>query len=137
VERESRVTIAKAGSMTIDCAGMTEVFKQSIPTARGKASSRRQRHCVLPIAPAWFATIRERSVPIPARQRGDIVIIDNPGSHKGRAVRGAIRAAGQAVLPAGLEPRPQSDRPGLGQAQNIADGGAICYSDDETGHDAR
>ena len=31
---------------------------------------------------------------VPALKAGDIVIIDNLGSHKGRAVRQAIRAAG-------------------------------------------
>ena len=36
----------------------------------------------------------------PALEPGDIVIMDNLGSHRGKAVRAAIRAVGQAPLPA-------------------------------------
>lgn len=35
---------------------------------------------------------------VPALKPGDIVIIDNLGSHKGKAVRAAIRAAGAKLL---------------------------------------
>ena len=35
---------------------------------------------------------------VPTLQPGDIVIMDNLGSHKGRAVRAAIRAAGAHLL---------------------------------------
>jgi transposase len=35
---------------------------------------------------------------IPTLRRGDIVILDNLGSHKGQAVRKAIRAAGARLL---------------------------------------
>lgn len=35
---------------------------------------------------------------VPALSPGDIVIMDNLGSHKGRAVRGAIRAAGARLF---------------------------------------
>src|SRR5215470_1360345 len=45
----------------------------------------------------------------PALSPGDIVIMDNLGSHKGHAVRAAIRAAGPALLLAALLARPQSD----------------------------
>jgi hypothetical protein len=58
---------------------------------------------------------------VPALKPGDIVIIDNLGSHKGKTVRRAIRAAGaKAVLPAALQPRSQSDRAGFRQAQDLA-----------------
>jgi transposase len=36
---------------------------------------------------------------VPILQPGDIVIMDNLGSHKGKAVRRAIRAAGARLLP--------------------------------------
>ena len=52
---------------------------------------------------------------------GDIVVIDNLGSHKGKAVRRSYPSRRrQAVLPAALQPRPQSDRAGLRQAQDPA-----------------
>ena len=35
---------------------------------------------------------------VPARKPGDIVIVDNLGSHKGKAVRAAIRAAGAKLF---------------------------------------
>jgi len=35
---------------------------------------------------------------VPTLKQGDIVIFDNLGSHKGKAVRRAIRAAGRSVL---------------------------------------
>jgi len=42
---------------------------------------------------------------IPTLKPGDIVIIDNLGSHKGKAVRRAIRAAGAKLfLPSALQP---------------------------------
>jgi hypothetical protein len=50
-----------------------------------------------------------------------IVIIDNLGSHNGKAVRRAIRARRrQAVLLAALQSRPQPNRAGLCKAQNPA-----------------
>jgi transposase len=38
------------------------------------------------------------SVLIPTLAPGDVVILDNLGSHKGQAVRSAIRAAGAKIL---------------------------------------
>lgn len=38
------------------------------------------------------------SILVPTLRPGDIVIMDNLGSHKGRAVRNAIRAAGARLL---------------------------------------
>ena len=35
---------------------------------------------------------------VPTLKRGDIVVLDNLGSHKGKAVRRAIRAAGARLL---------------------------------------
>ena len=48
---------------------------------------------------------------VPTLSPGDIVIMDNLGSHKGQAVRRLIGCQRQAVLP--LFARPQSDRAGL------------------------
>jgi len=64
---------------------------------------------------------------VPTLTAGDIVIMDNLGSHnnlgshKRETIRRLIRAAGrQAVLPAALLTRPQPDRAGLRQAQDPA-----------------
>ena len=57
----------------------------------------------------------------PTLKPGDVVILDNLGSHKGKAVRQAIRAVGARLvfLPKILA-RPQSDRAGLRQVQDFA-----------------
>jgi transposase len=39
-----------------------------------------------------------RQVLVPTLKPGEIVIMDNLGSHRGKAVRGAIRAAGAKLL---------------------------------------
>jgi transposase len=39
-----------------------------------------------------------REALVPTLTRGDVVILDNLGSHKGKAVRAAIRAAGARLL---------------------------------------
>ena len=59
---------------------------------------------------------------VPTLKPGDIVIMDNLGSHKGKAVRRAIHPWRwcQTLLPAALQPRPQSDRTGFCKAQNLA-----------------
>src|ERR1700676_1629515 len=55
---------------------------------------------------------------VPALAQGDIVVMDNLGSHKGKAIRRAIRAAGgEAILPAALQSRSQPDRAGVRQAE--------------------
>jgi putative transposase len=61
---------------------------------------------------------------VPTLQPGDIVIMDNLGSHKGKAVRRAIRAAGARLfyLPKILN-RPEPDRTVLRQAQALASQG--------------
>ena len=38
------------------------------------------------------------AVLVPTLKPGDIVIMDNPGSHKGKAVRSAIRSAGAHLI---------------------------------------
>ena len=50
-----------------------------------------------PINGASFRTYVEQ-VLVPVLSRGDIVVMDNLGSHKGRAVRAAIRAAGAKLF---------------------------------------
>ena len=61
---------------------------------------------------------------VPTLAPGDVVVMDNLGSHKGKAVRGAIRSAGAKLLflpkysPTTI--RPQPDRAGLRQAQDLA-----------------
>ena len=50
-----------------------------------------------------------RRVLVPTLEPGDIVILDNLGSHKGKAVRRSDpQRRRQALLPAALQPRPQS-----------------------------
>ena len=42
---------------------------------------------------------------VPTLNRGDIVIMDNPGSHKTEAVRAAVRGAGRpSSVPSALQP---------------------------------
>src|SRR5690348_3265562 len=58
---------------------------------------------------------------VPTLSPGDVVVMDNLGSHKSQAVRRLIRARRrQAVLPAPLLARSQPDRTGLRQAQDPA-----------------
>ena len=58
---------------------------------------------------------------VPELKPGDTVIMDNLGSHKGPAVRTADRGRRRAAaLPAALQPRLQSDRERLRQAQGPA-----------------
>jgi hypothetical protein len=52
---------------------------------------------------------------IPTLKPGGTVVMDNLGSHKGRAVRAALR---QALLPPALQSRSQLHRTGLRQAQD-------------------
>lgn len=58
---------------------------------------------------------------IPTLSPGDVVILDNLGSHKGQAVRRAVRAVGAKLLflPP-LQSRPEPDRTGFRQAQDHA-----------------
>ena len=57
---------------------------------------------------------------VPVLKPGDIVVMDNLGSHKAAALRRMIRAAGAtALVPAALLTRPQSDRAGLRQDQAL------------------
>ena len=53
----------------------------------------------------------------PTLSPGDVVVLDNLGSHKGKAARAAVRARRAPHLPAALQPRPEPDRAGLRQAQ--------------------
>jgi transposase len=55
--------------------------------------------CVIdgPINGASFRAYVEQ-VLVPTLNRGDVVVMDNLGSHKGRAVRAAIRAAGAKLF---------------------------------------
>jgi hypothetical protein len=70
-----------------------------------------------PIDGESFQTYVEK-VLIPTLRPGDIVIMDNLGSHKGKAVRRLVRR--QADLPAEIFARPESHRTGLCQAQASA-----------------
>jgi transposase len=62
-------------------------------------SDRIEAPCVIdgPINGQSFLAYVEQIL-VPALRPGDIVIIDNLGSHKGRAVRRAIRAAGAKLF---------------------------------------
>ena len=56
---------------------------------------------------------------VPTLSAGDIVIMDNLSSHKVAGVHEAIEAVGaNTALPAALQPRSQSHRTGLRQAQS-------------------
>lgn len=50
-----------------------------------------------PINGVWFQTYVDE-VLVPALRQGDIVVMDNLGSHKGAGVRHAIEAAGATLL---------------------------------------
>jgi hypothetical protein len=57
---------------------------------------------------------------VPTLKPGDIVIMDNLGSHRGNAIHPAIRRRGARLLflpPYILQPRPQPHRAGVRQAQ--------------------
>jgi hypothetical protein len=61
--------------------------------------------------------IYDEKVLVPTLRPGDIVIMDNLGSHKAKAVRQLIRAAGaKALLPAEMLAGTEPDRTGLRQA---------------------
>ena len=73
-----------------------------------------------PINGVWFQAYVEQ-VLVPTLAPGDIVVMDNLGSHKGAGVRKAIEAAGATLaLPAALQPGLQPDREGLLQAESPA-----------------
>ena len=58
---------------------------------------------------------------VPTLKPGDVVILDNLGSHKGKAVRRAIRDVGaRLVFLPKYYPRPQHNRAGLRQVQSHA-----------------
>ena len=66
------------------------------------------------------ASTSTRSSSRPCGQ-GDIVVMDNLGSHKSKAVRRAIRAAGaRLLLPAQILARPEPHRAALLKAQALA-----------------
>jgi transposase len=50
-----------------------------------------------PINGAWFKAWIEKAL-IPTLAPGDVVVLDNLGSHKGKAVRKALRKAGAHLL---------------------------------------
>jgi transposase len=50
-----------------------------------------------PINGEWFLAYVEQ-VLVPTLRRGDVVVMDNLGSHKGKAVRRAIRRAGAHLI---------------------------------------
>jgi len=65
----------------------------------GAAAHRLDAPCVIdgPINGASFRAYVEQ-VLVPTLNPGDVVVMDNLGSHKGRAVRSAIRAAGAKLF---------------------------------------
>jgi DDE superfamily endonuclease len=62
-------------------------------------------------------TLYVEKVLAPTLTKGEVVILDNLGSHKGKPARNAIRARGSASALPALQPRPQSDRASLRQTQ--------------------
>jgi hypothetical protein len=79
-----------------------------------------------PINGASFLAYVEQ-VLVPTLRRGDIVVIDNLGSHKGKAVRSRSRGRCQARVPAALLARSQSHRAGVRQAQGRSAQGASTH----------
>ena len=75
--------------------------------------------CVIdgPINGASFRAYVEQAL-VPVLAPGDIVVMDNLRSHKGHAVRRYPRRQSQALFPARLLARSQSDRTGLRQNEN-------------------
>ena len=73
-----------------------------------------------PINGASFLAYVEQQL-IRTLKPGDIVVMDNLGSHKSKAVRDAIKTARrrQALVLAALQPRPQSHRTGIRQDQAL------------------
>jgi len=63
-------------------------------------------------------SLTSRKVLVPTLRQGDIVIMDNLGSHKANAVRRAIRAAAPALLPAEILTRSEPDRAVLRPSSN-------------------
>jgi transposase len=57
---------------------------------------------------------------VPTLKPGDVVILDNLGSHKGKAATNDPQCRSPPRLPAEILARPQSDRAGLRQVQNSA-----------------
>ncbi len=56
----------------------------------------------------------------PTLRAGDIVIMDNLGSHRGKVVRKPSEDRRKIVLPTEILPRPEPDRAGVRQAQVLA-----------------
>jgi hypothetical protein len=67
--------------------------------------------------PAFLAYVEQALAPTLAA--GDVVVLDNLASHEVKGVREAVEARGRrrAPLPAALQPRPESGRARLQQAQ--------------------
>ena len=68
----------------------------SWPHCDATGSTRRASSTDRSTAKSFLAYVEQ--VLVPALKPGDIVIIDNLGSHKGKAVRQAIRAAGAKLF---------------------------------------
>ena len=65
-------------------------------------------------------TVLAVAVLAPTLNPGDVVVMDNLGSHKGRAVRSAIGAAGAKLFFLPAFARTQPDRTGLRQNEGAA-----------------
>ena len=61
---------------------------------------------------------------VPTLRPGDVVVVDNLGSHKGKAVRRRSGRLRPPAVPAALQPGPEPDRAGLRRAQDPASKGA-------------
>jgi len=74
--------------------------------------------CVLdqPINGQSFTDYVEQCL-VPTLSPGDVVIMDNLSSHKRPDPKSDPRRRSQALVPAAVQPRSQSDRAGLRQAQ--------------------
>ena len=77
----------------------------------------------VPVNGEWFTAYLEQLL-VDTLKSGDIVIMDNLGSHKGKVVRDAIHAAGAKLFfSAALQPRPEPHRTSVFKAQAAASQG--------------
>ena len=65
---------------------------------------------------------------VPTLNRGDIVIMDNQGSHKTEAGRAVVRGTGPSSFPSALQPRSQPDQAGVRQGQALPEEGLAAKS---------
>ena len=85
------------GSIPLGANQMRQQLDNQEHFRRGNATSHPDRRATGPInGDAFLAYVRDLLVP--TLSPGDVVIVDNLGSHRGKAVRQAIRQAGAKLI---------------------------------------